>query len=58
MEFVMSTKVVAEDGMCGVLRRAVLNPIANEVTHFVVETRHEHGIGHLVPTSMVEAVAT
>lgn len=56
MEFVIGTKVVAGDGTCGILRRVVLNPIANEVTHFVVETRHAHGIGHLVPASLVGAV--
>jgi sporulation protein YlmC with PRC-barrel domain len=53
---VIGTTVVAEDGTCGILRRVVLNPIANEVSHFVVETRHAHGIGHLVPTSLVGAV--
>jgi sporulation protein YlmC with PRC-barrel domain len=38
-----------------VLSRVVVNPVAQEVTHLVVEPRHREAKGHLVPTRFVKS---
>jgi uncharacterized protein YrrD len=53
--FVMGAPVVATDGTCGKLTGAVIDPIANALTHLVVERERHHGLGHLVPVDLVES---
>jgi len=36
--------------------RVVVDPVAQAVTHFVVEPKHRHGIGRLVPLELVDVV--
>jgi hypothetical protein len=31
----------------------VVDPVARAITHLVVEPRHRHGMGHLVPIALV-----
>ena len=53
-EFTIGAEVSCEDGVCGELRRVVVNPIKRAITHLVVEPRHRHNMGHLVPIDLVE----
>ena len=48
-EFTIGSEVTCSDGVCGDLRRVVVDPVARALTHLVVEPRHQPGTGHLVP---------
>ncbi|MGO9901463.1 MAG: PRC-barrel domain-containing protein [Solirubrobacteraceae bacterium] len=56
-EFIIGTEVTCSDGVCGDLRRVVIDPIARAITHLVVEPRHRQGAGHLVPIGLVTSAA-
>ena len=53
-EFTIGVEVTCEDGVCGDLRRVVIDPIARTLTHLVVEPRHHQHTGHLVPIDLVD----
>jgi hypothetical protein len=55
-EFTIGAEVSCEDGVCGELRRVVVNPIKREITHLVVEPKYRQTMGHLVPIDLVETV--
>jgi hypothetical protein len=38
-------------------RMVVVDPVAGEVTHLVVEPEHRQGLGRLVPLALVEVRA-
>jgi sporulation protein YlmC with PRC-barrel domain len=44
------------DGTCGEVTRVVVDPVARAVTHLVVEPKHEHKHGRLVPVDLVDTV--
>ena len=48
-EFVIGADVACSDGICGDLRRVVIDPVPNAITHLVVG----RGQGHLVPIDLV-----
>jgi sporulation protein YlmC with PRC-barrel domain len=52
-EFDIGSEVACSDGVCGDLTRVVMDPVARAITHLVVEPRHGHGSGHLVPIDRV-----
>ena len=52
-EFMIGSEVACSDGVCGDLRRVVVDPVARAITHLVVEPRHRRGTGHLVPVDLV-----
>jgi sporulation protein YlmC with PRC-barrel domain len=54
-EFAIGTRVSCPDGDCGVLRRIIIHPDARMVTHLVIEPRHGHQPGRLVPVDLVDA---
>jgi hypothetical protein len=54
--FTIGADASCTDGPCGVLARIIVDPVARAVTHLVVEPKHEHKHGRLVPISLVEAV--
>ena len=56
-EFTIGSEVSCSDGVCGELRRVVVDPIARALTHLVVEPRHRQGMGHLVPIDLVDSTA-
>jgi sporulation protein YlmC with PRC-barrel domain len=56
--FVSGAEVACSDGECGVLRRIIVDPVAGVLTHLVVEPKHRHGAGHLVPIHLVDTEAT
>jgi len=53
-EFTIGAEVSCEDGVCGDLRRVVVDPIKRAITHLVVEPKHRQNVGHLVPIDLVE----
>jgi sporulation protein YlmC with PRC-barrel domain len=52
-EYDIGSQVSCSDGVCGELRRVVVDPVARALTHLVVEPRHRPGSGHLVPIDLV-----
>jgi sporulation protein YlmC with PRC-barrel domain len=45
------------DGPCGTVTRVVVDPVAQVVTHIVVEPSHQHIRGRLVPVGLAGATA-
>jgi sporulation protein YlmC with PRC-barrel domain len=56
-QFTIGSEVACSDGVCGELRRVVVNPVARTLTHLVVEATHRQGNGRLVPIDLVASVA-
>ncbi len=56
-QFSIGNEVSCSDGVCGDLRRVVVDPVAKTLTHLVVEPKHGDGKGHLVPIDLVTAAA-
>jgi hypothetical protein len=56
-EFDIGSEVFCSDGVCGDLRRVVVDPVARAITHLVVEPRHRRHGGHLVPVELVASTA-
>jgi sporulation protein YlmC with PRC-barrel domain len=57
-DFTIGREVVCSDGVCGELRRVVVDPVARALTHLVVEPRHPRRAGHLVPIEFVDSTAS
>jgi hypothetical protein len=55
--FTIGAAAECSDGPCGAVSRVVVDPVARELTHIVVEPEHRAGLGRLVPLDMVEADA-
>ena len=53
--FTIGAAATCSDGPCGAVSRVVVDPVARELTHLVVEPEHRSGLGRLVPLDMVEA---
>ncbi|MBS2536175.1 hypothetical protein KGQ20_25760 [Catenulispora sp. NF23] len=56
-EFTIGSEVECGDGVCGNLRRVVVDPVARTLTHLVVEAKHGSGTGRLVPVSLASSTA-
>jgi sporulation protein YlmC with PRC-barrel domain len=54
-EFTIGAQATCTDGPCGEVIRVVVDPVAQEVTHLVVEPSQREGLGRLVPLSLVGA---
>jgi sporulation protein YlmC with PRC-barrel domain len=54
-ELTIGSEVACSDGVCGDLRRVVVDPVARVLTHLVVEPRHGDGTGRLVPIDLVDS---
>jgi sporulation protein YlmC with PRC-barrel domain len=52
-DFVIGAKASCTDGFCGEVSRVVVNPVAQTVTHLVVEPEHRQGLARLVPLGLV-----
>jgi sporulation protein YlmC with PRC-barrel domain len=57
-EFTIGSEVSCSDGVCGELRRVVVDPVARALTHLVVEPKHRQGTGRLVPIDLVDSTGT
>jgi sporulation protein YlmC with PRC-barrel domain len=55
--FTIGAAAVCSDGPCGAVSRVVVDPVARELTHLVIEPEHRSGLGRLVPLDKVEAEA-
>jgi sporulation protein YlmC with PRC-barrel domain len=55
--FTIGAPAECSDGPCGTVSRVVVDPVARELTHLVIEPEHRAGLGRLVPLDMVEAGA-
>ncbi len=53
--FTIGAAATCSDGPCGAVSRVVVDPVARELTHLVIEPEHRSGLGRLVPLDMVEA---
>ena len=53
--FMIGAGVSCADGACGEVTRVVVDPVARELTHLVVEPEGRRGLGRLVPLELVNA---
>jgi sporulation protein YlmC with PRC-barrel domain len=56
-EFTIGAEASCTDGVCGEVRRIVIDPAARTVTHLVIEPEHHPESGRLVPVHLVDATA-
>ncbi len=56
-QYTIGAEVTCRGGVCGDLRRMVIDPVARVLTHLVVEPKHREGEGRLVPVDLVDEVA-
>jgi sporulation protein YlmC with PRC-barrel domain len=54
-EFKIGAKANCSDGYCGELRRVIIDPADQAITHLVIEPRHRREPGRLVPVDLVDA---
>jgi sporulation protein YlmC with PRC-barrel domain len=52
--FTIGAEASCTDGDCGEVSRVIVNPVAREVTHLVVEPKGRMGLARLVPLDLVE----
>jgi len=52
-EFAIGANASCSDGSCGELRHIIVDPHARRVTHLVIEPKHRHEPGRLVPVELV-----
>jgi sporulation protein YlmC with PRC-barrel domain len=57
-EYIFGSEVAGSDGVCGDLRRVIVDPDARAVSRLVVEPKHRQGEGHLVPIDLVNSTGT
>jgi hypothetical protein len=56
-QFAIGATVSCTDGVCGELRRMIVDPATDTVTHLVVEPRHHRATGRLVPAHLADSAA-
>jgi len=56
-QFTIGTGVSCSDGAIGRLSRVIVDPLAEKVTHLVVEPEHRRDTGRLVPLDLVDSAA-
>ena len=56
-QFTIGSEVLCSDGVCGELRRVVVDPVDRTLTHLVVEPKRHARAGHLVPVALVDRAA-
>ncbi len=56
-QFTIGAQASCTDGPCGEVSRVVVDPVAEAVTHLVVEPTGRQGLGRLVPLGLVTASA-
>ena len=57
-QFTIGTEARCTDGVCGEVSRVVVDPVAEAVTHLVVEPKDRKGLARLVPVDLVEGGAS
>jgi sporulation protein YlmC with PRC-barrel domain len=56
-QFTIGAEACGSDGVCGTVSRVVIDPVADAVTHLVVEPKHRHSNGRLVPIDLADATS-
>ena len=56
-QFTIGAEASCSDGECGDVRRFVIDPATQTVTHLVIEPKHGNEPGRLVPVDLVESTA-
>ena len=56
-QFTIGAEVSCSDGACGKLSRVVVDPVAQAVTHLIVEPRRGHELARLVPVGLADSAA-
>ena len=54
-QFTIGAQARCTNGVCGEVSRVVVNPVAETVTHLVVEPEGREGLARLVPLDLVDA---
>ena len=57
VQFTIGAGASCSDGTGGEVTRVIVDPVAEAVTHLVVELEHRRGLGRLVPLSLIDATA-
>jgi hypothetical protein len=57
MQFAIGAKASCSDGPCGELRRMIVDPADDTITHLVIESKHRQLPGRLVPVDLVDSAA-
>jgi hypothetical protein len=52
-EFIIDSDVAFSAGVCGRLKRVLVDPVARLITYLVIAPGHRRGTGHLVPIDLV-----
>jgi len=56
-QFTIGAEASCSDGACGEVTRVIVDPVAEAVTHLVVEPEHRRDPGRLVPLDLINATA-
>ena len=56
-QFAIGAKASCSDGPCGEVRRLIVDPATDTVTHLVIEPRHGRHPGRLVPLDLVDTTS-
>lgn len=53
-QFTIGARASCSDGACGEVTRVVVDPVAEAVTHLVIEPKHGQEVGRLVPLDLLD----
>lgn len=56
-QFTIGAKASCSDGPCGEVRRVLIDPATDTVTHLVIQPPHRREAGRLVPLDLVDTTA-
>jgi sporulation protein YlmC with PRC-barrel domain len=56
-QFTIGARANCSDGFCGEVSRLIIDPATRTVTHLVIEPKHRHEPGRLVPAGLADATA-
>jgi sporulation protein YlmC with PRC-barrel domain len=56
-QFTIGTEASCSDGAVGTLSRVIVDPVAQALTHLVIDQKHGREHGRLVPLDLVESAA-
>ena len=54
-QFTIGAEANCSDGECGEVRRFIIDPATETVTHLVIEPKHGHEPGRLVPIDLIDS---
>lgn len=57
-QFTIGAEASCSDGVCGEVTRVVVDPVAETLTHLVVEPKHQQGAGRLVPLDLLDTASS